>query len=405
MLSLKLALRYLKTSGRLSAATTWMAICGVAVGVASLVVSMAVVSGFEKTIQQAVIDWVGHVIVLKQGGTIEPLDELLPRLKETAPEIVAASGFLYREALVAGRGKTSGVTLNGLDEKNMDSVLNIKSRVVRGVYSLGVMSQNLPAAFIGKEIANKLGVEAGQAFTVVIPQPSKIKRSGFDPIVQKFYAAAILDLGKFEYNERVVITSLATLQSLLKENTITGYNIRLQNKEQSKEVASRITSKLGFPYWTKDWYDQSRNLFEAIQIEKAVLFFVLLTIVIAASFHVSSALFVSIMRRYADISILKALGANRLFLLRVFSLQGLLVGVIGTLSGVLLGLLLCYLVMHLPWFAIPADVYKIDRLPIELRFSDMIYTVLASSAVCFLATLLPAWRGAGQNPVEGLRYE
>jgi lipoprotein-releasing system permease protein len=218
----------------------------------------------------------------------------------------------------------------------------------------------------------------------------------------------ILDLGKYEYDERYILTHLRTVQDLVGiEDGVSGLRLSVRDENLAPAISSRISNDLGYPFWSKDWMMVNQNLFRAVKLEKIVIFFVVLIMVIAASFNISITLYVNVLRRYTDISILKTLGMKSRDIVKIFTLHGLYIGLLGALLGVGLGLVLClafaWLQQH--WQLLPGEVYKLNQFSYELRWWDMSLILLAAMAICFLATLAPALRGARLNPVEGLRYE
>jgi lipoprotein-releasing system permease protein len=188
---------------------------------------------------------------------------------------------------------------------------------------------------------------------------------------------------------------------------VSGYKIRVKDDNEALAAGLTILEKYGTDFFVKDWKDGNRNLFEAVGLERMIVFFVLLIIVIVACFNISGALFISVVRRYKDISILKAMGAKNAFVMRIFTLQGLTLGFMGSFVGILLGLLICYgLVLYQQHYGIiSSEVYQLDKIELSFRFLDFVLIFAASLGICFVATLVPAIRGAGLDPVEGLRYD
>jgi lipoprotein-releasing system permease protein len=181
--------------------------------------------------------------------------------------------------------------------------------------------------------------------------------------------------------------------------------VRLTAPEHSREAGFKISSELGQPYWSRDWFDSNYNFFSAIEIEKIVIFIVLSFMIIVASFNISSTLFVSVLKRYQDISILKTLGAKQVTIVKIFVLQGLFMGMFGSVLGLIVGISLSKFVSRSSIINIPPDIYKFDHLPVEFRLADLLLILLVSFVICLISTLIPALRGAKLNPIEGLKYE
>jgi lipoprotein-releasing system permease protein len=185
----------------------------------------------------------------------------------------------------------------------------------------------------------------------------------------------------------------------------TGVRILLTDDKYAREASFKFSTELGMNYLSRDWLESNHNLFEAIKLEKVVIFVILMFMTIAACFNISSTLFVSVLRRYGDISILKTLGATRSRLIRFFSLQGLVIGAIGSFGGLILGGILCLVVAKSNFIYVPAEIYHVRHLPVEMRMTDLVMIMVVSMILCFLSTLAPAFRGARLNPVEGLKYD
>jgi lipoprotein-releasing system permease protein len=397
--------RFIRSGGRFVGITTILSFVGMVVGVASLVLTMAAVSGFESTLRQAVIDVAGDVVVYKTSGRMESPKELVARIRKSVPEVVDYTAFTHAEGILASKGKTIGVAIQGVDPESVQKVLNFKNRVIRGEFNL-VNHGDRPSVLIGKALANKLEVSPGDTVTIVVPRPSKTSPTSFSPKAEKVFVAGVVDLGKYEYDLRMVIATARLVQDLTGvPELFSGVKLKLKDSDYAQAAASKIAGQLGYTYLTKDWTEVNRNLFEAIKIERWVIFIVVAFLVLTASFNICSSLFVSVLRRYGDLSILKTMGATQTFLVRLFSIQGMLIGAVGSIIGVILGAGLGFALVRTSLFQLPAEVYKLDRLPIEIRALDLLAVLGISFLFCFLSTLAPALRGSRLNPVDGLRYE
>ncbi len=404
MFHLWLTFRFL-VKGKMFNITTLLSLIGMIVGVATLVITISVVSGVETLLRKAVIDVSGHIMLMKPGGESDPTRALNERLKKAVPSFQALTPFVHIEAIVARQGKINGVIVQGIDTNTVDSVLNIRNRVIEGQYNLSEIN-GVDAAMIGKELAKKLKLKLGDEFQVIMPKPSKINASSFSPITAKLKVSGILDLGKYEFNERLVVVSDLTAQNLASiGNVYSGVRIRLTDPDLVKEAGYQITTEMGHPYWVRDWFDSNYNYFSAVEIEKRVIFVVLSFMIVVACFNISSTLFVSVLKRYHDISILKTLGARQISLVKIFVLQGVMLGFIGSVVGLLVGIGLSQIVTRTAFAYVPAEIYKFDHLPVEYRMTDILAILLLSFVICFISTLIPALRGAKLKPIEGLKYE
>lgn len=401
-----IAYRLLFSRRTLFGGSAVLSLVGLILGVGALVASMAVMSGFEATLRSAMSDVTGHVQLVKRATFQEPWQELEAKIRKLEPTLQSSVRFLRTEAVLAHQGVIQGVMVQGIDEEKADDVLNFSSRLVDGSLDLKTADGKTPA-LIGKRIAQRVGLKIGDSFRVVMPVPDPIDPGRFQRRIAEFQVRGILDMGKTEWNERMIISPLSAAQKLVQiGDRYSGLLLKFQDINYARTAAFNISQNLGPNYFVSDWRDLNENLFEAVRIERVVIFFVVLIIVVVAAFNVSSTLFVNVVQRYADIAILKALGLPQKSILKMFSLQGLLMGALGLGLGTLFGLLLCvgFTVIQSSLGVVSGSVYRIDSIQVELRFIDWFFIALATMTICFVATLAPALRGSKLNPVEGLKY-
>lgn len=376
------------------------------IGVASLVVSMAVFSGYVSTLESTVQDAVGHLLIIKRGSADQ--SEMLKDIQPLVNGLVAETPFVYQEAILAHKGAITGILIEGIDETTVHKVLNLENRLIEGSLNLETPEGEDPKVLIGKGIAEKFALQVGDVFRIVVPLTTEFQSSNFRPKLGKFRVAGIVNFGRHDFDMRYVIMRLSDVQQFVEiGKRITGYRLRIEDPFQARGIAQEIASRFGPTYWARDWQEVNRNLFEAARLEKAVLFFVLMILVVAAAFNVANTLFVSVVQRYRDISILKTLGATDAMVRRIFMAQGLIVGAVGAGLGVTVGLLLCQVFewLQVKFKIIPKEVYKLDHINLEVRFWDLLAVVGVALVICLIATVVPSRRGAKITPVEGLRYE
>ena len=386
--------------------TTLFSLFGISLGVAFLVVSMAGFSGFTESLKSSIIDVTGDISIFKRGGYISDPEKVILEIKDASPKVREVLGFVQREILVANKGKLNAVILQGVDWTEAQNLKEIEKRRIdtirKGQEGLG------EPAYLGKVVAQKLKLNVGDDFKAILPKVSKSTATRVAPKVQSFYVHSILDFGKYDYNERVVIANITVVQSLADMGKkINGFRLRLDDSDESAAEAEKIQERLGWDYSVRDWSMTNRSLFRAIQYEKMVLFFVMLIMVIAAFFNVSTTLFLGVLRRYSQISVMRALGLKRKYIVYLFCLHGLALGVIGLILGLSLGLLFCYgfEVLQEVYPIMPEDVYRMSNFATHLEYTDIVGVVVATLFICFISTLAPAFRGAKLSPVEGLKYE
>jgi lipoprotein-releasing system permease protein len=400
-----LAWRYLRTGKGLMNLSTRLSMIGLVAGVGSLVIAMAVISGYESTLKRTLIDATSHLVVARTSGQ-ETRDEFKDLLKSAGP-FTAFTPFVFLEAVLAHAGKLSGVLVEGVEEATVRQVLRIEARVKAGEFSFAPI-QGASAALIGKGLARKHGLKVGDRFKVVLPVSQEFDRGNVRPRISQFYVSAILDLGRHDFDERYVLTDLKTAQDFaMIGDRVSGYRFRYKDDATPLKIARDLERDFRPRYSVTTWYDINENLFRAVDLEKPVIFFVLLVIVIAAAFNVTSTLFVSVIRRFRDISILKSMGARRRVIIQLFTAQGLLLGFFGSLFGLAFGLLGCGIFTWAQnrWGLFPGEVYKIDHVFLEIRTADLGAILVTTWLICLIATWAPARRGATLPPVEGLRYE
>ncbi len=386
--------------------TTLFSLFGISLGVAFLVVSMAGFSGFTESLKSSIIDVSGDVSVFKRGGRITDPKAVEKDIRSVSPDIRQALGFVQVEILVASAGKLTAVILQGVDWQTAQGLEELQRRTIstlpQGETGLG------EPAYLGKVVAKKLKLKVGDPFKAIYTKVAQSSSSRVDRKVQNFYVHSILDFGKYDFNERVMIANMDVVQSLAEMgNKINGFRLRLDDSNKSFKEAEKIQKHLGWDYSVRDWSMTNKSLFRAIEYEKMVLFFVMLIMVIAAFFNVSTTLFLGVLRRYSQISVMRALGLKKKHIVFLFCLHGLALGVVGLTIGLTLGLLFCFgfETLQKVYPIMPEDVYRMSNFSTHLEFQDVVWVIVATLVICFLSTLAPAFRGANLSPVEGLKYE
>lgn len=405
------AFKILKSGRKTLGISALFSLIGVVLGVASLVVAMAVMSGFEKALSQSLIDVTGDLRVFPRttSSIQEPSEELIKKIQLEDSRVIDGARYAVIEAVAANQGRLSGVVIQGVEENKYERVLRLGGRVREG--KLDIKNASEPdwiPAMVGRGLLKTLNLKVGDTFKVVVPIANEINPSRFSRKLATLQVTASLDLGKHEFDERWIVIGLAATQNLAGlGDGYTGLILKTENSQDAREMRDKLNQILSPDYGVKDWRQTHENLLGAAQIEKYVIFCVLLVILVAAAFNVSSTLSINVVKKYSSISLLKAVGATPGFILRVFSLQGILMGFVGLIFGILLGLLLCaaFIFLQTQFSLLPGDIYRIEGFGADLRFWDLFSISLATLVVCFVSTLAPAIRGAKLLPVEGLRYE
>jgi len=409
---LVIGLRYLKArrGQRFLSLITWISIGGVAVGVMALLVVLAVMSGFERDLRAKILGVNAHIWVLKFGerGLDDP-DRVLREVRAT-PGVAGAVPFTFHQVMLSASRTAVGAVLRGMDLEGVGPVMDlphaIKETDPRLLQREGGGLRLAPdAILLGRVLAANLGVRVGDPVIVISPQGTILTPFGLAPRLRPFTVGGIFDVGMHEYDAGMAVVTLATAQRLFQMGTaVSGIEVKVDDVDRAAAVARAIQTRLGFPYYSRDWLQMNRNLWAALQLEKLAMFVILIFIVLVAAFNILSTLIMGVMDKGAAIGILKSMGATRRGIMRVFMVQGVIIGAVGTLLGAVLGGFLCYLQVTYHIVPLKGDVYFLGVLPIQVRPWDVAWVVAASLTLSFLATLYPSWKAARLDPVAAIRY-
>ena len=391
---------------------TVISVLGVMIGVMTLNVVMAVMTGFEETLRDRLLGINAHIALLKSGDQLSEYEELVQQVVKQEG-VVAASPAIYGQVMLTSGSRVSGVVVRGVDPDRVNAVVDLQRYMKQGSIA-GLKQQNpvqvqdrtimLPGVIMGERLAAQLGVFVGSPIQVVSPlgSPTAI---GVIPKVRRFVITGLLNTGMSEIDSTLVFMGLADAQKFFElGNAVSNIEIRVDDVNQSREIADRIQLQFGFPYLTEDWTRLWPNLFSALQLEKTVYFLVLLLMVLIGAFNIISTLVMVVMEKRKDIAILMSMGATRASIRKIFLLKGFIIGIVGTTLGLLLGLVVCTLIAQYR-FELPKDVFLISTVPVRIYFSNFMIVTLASFIVCLLASIYPARQAAKLDPVEIIRYE
>jgi lipoprotein-releasing system permease protein len=402
-----LGLRYMKAKRKQAfiSVITIISVLGVMVGVMSLVVVLSVMNGFRADLMSKILGVNSHILVLSYTGPFSHY-EAETRKVEEVKGVVAATPFIYAQVMVKRAGNVSGAILRGLDPDTAGSVIGINHMIKMGsLSSLKGSQEGVPPIIVGRELARQLGAYPGDLLTVVSPE-GKLTPMGRVPNTRDYRVSAIFDSGMYEYDASMIYVSLAEAQDLLGlGDRVTGIEVRVAHPYESEVTDKAIQARLGYPFWTKDWKMMNRSLFSALKLEKITMFIILTMIVLVGALNIISTLVMVVMEKTREVAILRTMGGSAKSVMTVFMIQGVLVGIIGTLSGLASGLGICYLLAKYRFIKLPADVYYISTLPVKVELGDVFFVGAAAILISFLATLYPSWYASRLNPVEALRYE
>jgi lipoprotein-releasing system permease protein len=409
-----IGLRYLRArrQERFISLITVISVVGVMIGVMTLNVVMSVMTGFEETLRDRLLGINAHVALTKSGDQLRDYEKLLePVMKVNG--VVAASPTIYGQVMLTSGPRVTGVVVRGVDPDRVNSVVDIQ-RYMREASVAALKSPHplqiegraivLPGIILGERLANQLGVFLGSPVQVVSPlgSPTAI---GVIPKVRRFVVSGILKTGMSEIDSTLVFMGLADAQKFFDlGDAVTNIEIRVNDVNRSREIAEQIQRQLGFPYFTEDWSRLWPNLFSALQLEKTVYFLVLLLMVLIGAFNIVSTLVMVVMEKKKDIAILRSMGATRKSIRNIFLFKGSVIGVVGTVLGVLLGFAICVL-MDRYQFKLPEGAFLISTVPVRIYLSNFILVSVSSLVVCLVASIYPARQASKLDPVEIIRYE
>jgi lipoprotein-releasing system permease protein len=398
-----IALRYLKSKKKHKGISfnTVISISGVAVGVMALLVVLSVMSGFHEDLQKKILGANAHAVVLSYKGGIEDYRSVMEKLKNE-PHVISMSPFVLGQVMVSSGRRAHGVFLRGIEPsselKTTDILRHIKEGSIEEITGQGWI-------ILGKELASMLGVIAGDTVNLISPV-GEIGPLGMLPKIKQFRVAAVFEIGMFEYDTNLAFTDIKSAQEFFGYGSaVSGIQLRLDDIYKASLVRDSVNKKIGFPYYARDWMQMNRNLFSALKLEKFAMFIILILIVLVASFNIVSTLMMNVMEKQKEIAILKAMGAKNQGIMMVFMIQGLLIGIIGTMIGVTGGYILGKIINNYEIIKLPADVYYLSKLPVKMKLIDFIAVSVSAIAISFFSTLYPSYYAAKLNPVEPLRYE
>lgn len=377
---------------------------GVMVGVMAVLIALALMTGLQGELRDRIVGSAAHVYVMKVGGITDPQAEV-QRLM-TVPRVTGAAPIVQGKALLTSEsGGEAFIEVKGVVPEQERTVTQIEHAILTGsLDGLNTQPGEAPGILVGKDLAAQLHVSVGDRVRLITPEGTL---TPFGPVLQKrpFKIAGTFSLGLFEYDSSYGFLRLDVAERVLGRSSPDFIELRLDNMFVAQQVADDIPRRLGADYLAQDWADLNGALFSALWIEKMAISITIGLIVMVAALNIAASLVLLVMEKNRDIAILKTMGSSATSIRRIFILQGLVIGLLGTFTGAVAGCALIYVLDRYKLIHVPIDVYQISYVPFVLQPLDFAIVVLAALAICFVATIYPSRQAARLDPAQALRYQ
>jgi lipoprotein-releasing system permease protein len=388
---------------------TYISIVGVAIGVAALVIVLSVMNGFESEVRSRIIGFDAHIRIKPSETEMDNYQEIMDKV-QNIPHIIGVSPYIHEKAILRSGKRSDAVFVRGADLASLGQVSDLEKNILDGSLDFGpvpwVDEKELPGIVLGWPLGKELNVV--DTFKTVFLISMKNVRSMFQaPPVKQFVVTGFFETGFYEYDRNYVYISNETAQELYDMgHSVSGIEIKLDDLYRANSVSNEIKKKLIRDLcYTSTWFESWPNLFSWMKIEKWAMFIVLCLIILVAAFNIISTLIMVVMEKTREIGILKSMGATSRSITRIFLYEGMFVGIVGTLSGLVFGIALCVVQQVFKPFSLPGDVYFINVLPVKMDVMDIIMVAVTALIICIVAAIYPARKASKMVPVEAIRYE
>ncbi len=383
---------------------------GVALGVAALITVLSVMNGFEKELRDRILGMTSHAFITESSGQLSDWPHLQGLIGDK-PDVLGSAPFVEGQAMLSQGSRVKGTLIRGIDTQLEPKVSSIGDKIIEGRFE--ALQKGSFGVILGKDLAMTMGVNTGDKITLITPHVSPTP-AGVIPRLKRLNVVGVFEIGMYEYDSALAIMNIDDAAKLFRiPNQVTGLRLKLSDVYKAPSITRSILQDLPSHYRGVDWTYQHANFFRALKTEKTVMFVILLLIVAVAAFNIVSTLIMMVTDKQADIAILRTLGMTPGSIMAIFMVQGTLIGLFGTLLGVIGGValalnvetLIASLEQFLGYQFLPADVYYISSLPSDLHWNDVTVIAITAFVLSLLSTLYPSWRAAQTKPAEALRYD
>ncbi|MCU7836461.1 MAG: lipoprotein-releasing ABC transporter permease subunit [gamma proteobacterium symbiont of Taylorina sp.] len=411
-LSLFIGFRYTRAKRRNQFVSfiTLSSFIGIAIGVWALITVLSVMNGFQAEIRERILGMAAHATISGMNGSLDQWQSMNQIIKQQ-PHVIGSAPYILREGMLSNGSNVHGALIRGVDPQIEKNVSDVSENMYRGSYD--ALNDKKYSIILGRYLARSIGASVGSKVIMVTPS-ANITPAGIMPRLKRFTVVGIFEMGHNQYDANMALIHLRDAQTLFKmKGLVTGIRLKLDDLYNAPKISREIETKISGFHRVIDWTQHHANLFRAINIEKTMMLLILSLIIAVAAFNIVSTLVIVVNDKQADIAILRTLGASPAMVMRIFIAQGMLIGVVGTLLGVVSGILTAQnietivpaLESVLGFKFLAPDIYLISDLPSEMKWSDVMVTATISFSLTVLATIYPAWRASRIQPAEALRYE
>jgi lipoprotein-releasing system permease protein len=414
------ARRYLTAKGKdtFLSVITLISVGGVAVGVMALVVVMSVMNGFEIDLREKILGTTAHITVLHIGREGISDYQAIAAKVEKVKGVEAVAPFVFVEGILSSKYDSIGAIIRGVDMESHRKISTIEDKIVEGTMDFDVAKESplepklggfVPpedGIVLGVELARNLGVDLNDTVTLISPQVIWNPLAPVPPKMKNFRVVGIFDVGMYEFDSSLAYIDLKTAQEFLGiPHKVNGLEVKVADVFDAPAVSARINDAVGLPYFARDWTVTHEQLWAMLSLEKHTMFVILTLIILVAAFNILSTLIMIVIEKTPEIGIMKAMGATNGAVVRIFILEGLIIGAVGTGIGLAAGLVVCRVLAQYQFIKLPAEVYALRTLPVIVEPWDIALICIVALAISVAATIYPAWRAARLEPVEAIQHE